>query len=127
MAEAFRPRADAYASGSLSFEGGRPVRDGRLEAQALVKGRRNAKVHDFDPVEATLGETVWWNMWGYTAKTKVAILRTAMVMLETGVNTYLACTMTIYGIGATGAIAYAGVFVASAFFSGLGLGFVGGD
>lgn len=78
-------------------------------------------------MQATLGQTVFWNVWGYTAKTKVIIQRTAIVMFVTGINTYLACTMTIWGIGGAGAAAYASVWVFAALCTGLGLGAVGGE
>lgn len=85
------------------------------------------KLKDFDPASATLGETVYTNVWGYTAKTKVVIRRTTVAVLVTAVNTYLACTMTIYGIRSTGALAYAGVWAFAALCTGLGLGLVGGE
>jgi hypothetical protein len=85
------------------------------------------KLKDFDPASATLGETVYANVWGFTAKSKVVILRTAVAVLVTAVNTYLACTMTIYGIEPAGAAAYAAVWAFAALCTGLGLGLVGGD
>lgn len=91
------------------------------------KAKEDDEVASFDPVEATLGQTVWWNCWGYTAKTKVVIRRTAVVMFVTGVNTYLACTMTIYGVGPAGGLAYASVWVLAALCTGLGLRIVGRD
>ena len=81
----------------------------------------------FDPSNATLAETVRANFWGYTAKTKVVIKRTAVAVFVTAVNTYLACTMTIYGIQSAGAAAYAGVWAFAALCTGLGLGLVGGE
>ncbi|UNI14101.1 hypothetical protein JDV02_000771 [Purpureocillium takamizusanense] len=89
------------------------------------KSKEDDKLGKFDPVEATLGETVRWNLWGYTAKTKVVIRRTAAAAFVTGVNTYLACTMTISGVDSTGATAYAAVWVVAALSTGLGLGLVG--
>lgn len=91
------------------------------------KAKEDAEIEKFDPVSASLGQTVWWNFWGYTAKTKVVIQRTAMAIFLTGVSTYLGCTRTIYGVESIGAAAYAAVWVAGAFFTGVGLGLVGGD
>lgn len=82
-------------------------------------------IAQFDAVEASLGQTVWWNVWGYTDRTKVVVRRTAVAAFVTAVNTYLACTMTIYGIESKGAAAYAGVWVFAAACSGLALGLVG--
>lgn len=91
------------------------------------KAKEDDKLNEFDPVSASLGETVWWNTWGYTAKTKVIIRRTVMAAFVTGVNTYLASTMTIYGIEPAGAAAYASVWVFAALCTGVGLGLVGGE
>lgn len=86
---------------------------------------QDEKAAAFDPVEAGLGETLWWNIWGYTTQTKVGILRTVVAMAVTGVNTWLSCTMTISGVESTGAATYASVWVIAAFFTGLGLAIVG--
>ena len=91
------------------------------------KSAEDDKLGDFNPVDASLQQTVQWNMWGYTAKTKVIIRRTLTAMLVTGLNTYLALTMTIYGIDSAGAILYAGVWAAAAMFTGVGLRYVGAD
>ncbi|KEY70262.1 hypothetical protein S7711_04370 [Stachybotrys chartarum IBT 7711] len=94
---------------------------------ATGKAKEDDRIGEFDPVEASLSETVWWNFWGYTAKAKVVIRRTAIVMLLTGVNTYLNCTRTMYGVESKGALAYALVWVAAAFGTGVSLGLVGGE
>ena len=91
------------------------------------KVKEDEAIGQFDPAAASLGETVQWNLFGYTAKTKVGVRRTAIAAFVTAVNTVLACTMTIHGITATGATAYAAVWVSAVVFSGIGLGFVGGD
>ncbi|KAG5974293.1 hypothetical protein E4U55_008240 [Claviceps digitariae] len=91
------------------------------------KVKEDAEIENFDPVNASLGQTVQWNFWGYTAKTKVGIRRTAAAAVLTGVGTFLACTYRMYGVESTGAAAYASVWVASAIFTGVGLGFVGGE
>ena len=92
-----------------------------------TKAKEDDQIGKFDPAAATLGETVAWNFLGYTAKTKVIVRRTAVVAFVTACNTYLACTMTIYGIASTGAVAYAALWVTAALCSGLGLGYVGGE
>ena len=92
-----------------------------------AKTTEDDQVRAFAPAEATLRDTFWWNVWGYTTKTKVAIQRTALTMFVTGVTTYLACTLKIYGIGATGAASFAAVWVFAALCSGLGLALVGGE
>lgn len=94
---------------------------------ATGRTEQDEKAAAFDPVEASLGETFWWNIWGYTTQTKVGILRTVVAMAVTGINTYLQCALTINGVESTGAVQYASVWVAAAFFTGVGLGFIGED
>ncbi|OLN94006.1 hypothetical protein CCHL11_03372 [Colletotrichum chlorophyti] len=84
------------------------------------------KLAEFDPVTATLGETLAWNLWGYTTREKVVILRTAAAILVTGVNTYLQTYKTVNGVESYGAALYAGAWVGAAFLTGVGLAFVGG-
>jgi hypothetical protein len=91
------------------------------------RAKDDDRIAAFDPVEATLGQTVWWNLWGYTSKTKVVIRRTAVAVVVTALNTYLACTKTIYGVESAGAATYAVVWALAALCTGLGLGFVGKD
>ncbi|KAG6033978.1 hypothetical protein E4U41_006731 [Claviceps citrina] len=85
----------------------------------------DAAIDQFDPVNASLGQTVQWNFWGYTAKTKVVVRRTVAAAVVTGVGTFLACTHGMYGIEPAGAAGYASVWVASALLAGVALGFVG--
>ncbi|KAG5952066.1 hypothetical protein E4U53_001705 [Claviceps sorghi] len=91
------------------------------------KAKEDAEIERFDPVNASLGQTVQWNFWGYTAKTKVGIRRTVAAAVLTGVGTYLACTYRVYGVEPTGAAVYASVWVTSAILTGVGLGFVGSE
>ena len=79
----------------------------------------------FDPVSASLRETLVWNVWGYTAKGKVGILRTAVVVVLTFVDTYLQCTKLVAGVEPAGAGCYAAVWAAAALFTGASLGLVG--
>ena len=91
------------------------------------KAKEDDKIAAFDPVEASLGQTVWWNVWGFTAKTKVVIRRTVIAVLVSTIKTYLSCTLTVYGIDGFGAFWYASVWAFAALCSGIGLGFVGSD
>ncbi|KAK4460356.1 hypothetical protein QBC42DRAFT_272603 [Cladorrhinum samala] len=80
---------------------------------------------EFDPVSATLGQTVAWNLWGYTSRTKVSIIRTAVAMLFTAVGTYMDTALAINGVESYGAVVYASVWVTSALVTGLSLRYVG--
>ncbi|KAK3375314.1 hypothetical protein B0H63DRAFT_275695 [Podospora didyma] len=86
---------------------------------------QDGQSEEFDPVHATLGQTVAWNLWGYTNQTKVSIKRTALAMLFTGVSTYLNCVLTITGVESHGAAVYASVWVLATMVTGLVLRFVG--
>lgn len=83
------------------------------------------EVDKFDPVSATLSETFWWNLWGYTTRAKVAIKRTAVLAAMTWISTYLKCTTTIHGVEPYGAAVYASAWALAAILTGLGLEIVG--
>lgn len=80
---------------------------------------------EFDPVSATLGQTVSWNLWGYTTQTKVSILRTATAILVTAISTYLQCKLMIKGVESPGAAIWAGVWGAATMAAGFTLRYVG--
>ncbi|KAI0841517.1 hypothetical protein F5Y06DRAFT_192453 [Hypoxylon sp. FL0890] len=79
----------------------------------------------FDPMNASLKETVRWNFWGWTPPTKVIIQRTVLLMLVTGTNTFLQTRFTIEGVETPGAAAWSSVWVLAAAVTGLALGAVG--
>jgi len=72
-----------------------------------------------------LGDTLWWNVWGFSDKTKVVIKRTAALVLVSGVNTFVQSWVTVEGVEPLGAAAYAGIWVVAAAISGGALGIVG--
>lgn len=85
----------------------------------------DAEIVQFDPVRATMFETLWWNLWGYTASTKVAITRSAVVSLLTGLGTFVQCVLTIRGVGAYGAATYSAAWSLAALTTGSVLRWVG--
>ncbi|KAK4186552.1 hypothetical protein QBC35DRAFT_267425 [Podospora australis] len=86
---------------------------------------QDQEVAKFDPVNATLKQTVAWNLWGYTTRSKVCIVRTSLAMLFTAVGTYLDTALAINGVESYGAVTYAGIWVISALVTGLSLKYVG--
>ena len=56
------------------------------------------KATHFDPSTATLSETFWYNVWGYKPRTKVILSRTLVLMLVSGVNTFIQTFVTIDGV-----------------------------
>ncbi|GAB1320623.1 hypothetical protein MFIFM68171_10833 [Madurella fahalii] len=87
--------------------------------------QQDQKNAEFDPVNATLGQTVAWNLWGYTTQTKVSVRRTAVAMLFTAVGTFLNTSMVIKGVEPYGAAVYASIWVIAALVTGLSLRYVG--
>lgn len=83
------------------------------------------KEKEFDPMSASLSETVRWNFWGWSAQTKVAMRRTALLVLVTGANTFLQTRFTIHGVETIGAVAWSSVWVLAAALTGLSLCAVG--
>ncbi|KAL2271734.1 hypothetical protein VTJ83DRAFT_1105 [Remersonia thermophila] len=92
---------------------------------ATPRTREDEKNEAFDPVHATLGQTIAWNLWGYTTRTKVSLVRTAVAVLFTAVGTYLDTAFGIEGVESCGAVAYAGVWATAALLTGLSLRYVG--
>lgn len=86
---------------------------------------RDQEVAEFDPATANLGQTIYWNLWGYTTPTKVSVKRTAVAMLFAGVDTYLQATTVLSGVDSYGAAVYASVWVLAAAITGLALRYVG--
>jgi len=79
----------------------------------------------FNPVEAGLGATVWWNVWGWSTRTKVATGRTLVLMLVSGVSSALRARYEVVGVETAGAIAWGAVWALAAGITGVGLGAVG--
>ncbi|KAI0816790.1 hypothetical protein GGR55DRAFT_253876 [Xylaria sp. FL0064] len=95
-------------------------------AEATGRTPADAENEAFDPVKASLRETMRWNFLGWSSQTKVAIQRTALVMAVTGVNTFLRTWLTIMGVEMAGATAWSSVWVLAAAITGLALSAVGG-
>lgn len=82
---------------------------------------------DFDPVNASLKETVSWNVWGWSKRTKTVVKRTTILMLVTGISTTLQTALTVAGAEIWGALAWASPWVVAAAVTGVGLGAVGSE
>ncbi|EKD13080.1 uncharacterized protein L3040_007163 [Drepanopeziza brunnea f. sp. 'multigermtubi'] len=93
-------------------------------AVTFAPSSRDAKNAAFNPETATLADTFWHNVWGFSARTKVVIKRTATVMLVTGLNTFVQTFVTVEGVEVMGAVVYSGVWVAAAGLTGVALGLV---
>lgn len=94
-------------------------------AAATSPSLADAKADAFNPATATLSETIEHNLWGFSARTKIVIQRTAVLMLVSGVNTFIQCFVTIEGVEMIGAMGYSSVWVLAALLTGTSLGMVG--
>jgi hypothetical protein len=79
----------------------------------------------FNPETATLTETLWHNVLGYSPRTKTVITRTVTLMLVSGVNTFVQTFVTTEGAEARGALGYSAVWVVAGGVTGVALGVVG--
>ncbi|GAP86482.1 hypothetical protein SAMD00023353_1900940 [Rosellinia necatrix] len=95
-------------------------------AEATGRTTADAENEAFDPVKASLRETVRWNFFGWSSRTKVALRRTALVMLVTGANTFLRTRLTVVGVETSGAVAWSSVWVFATAVTGVALSAVGG-
>ncbi|KAF8864194.1 hypothetical protein BDZ45DRAFT_669757 [Acephala macrosclerotiorum] len=96
-------------------------------AAASAPSTADAKLAAFNPASATLGETLWHNVWGFTTRTKIVIKRTATLMLIVGTTTFVQTFFTVKGVEAVGAVAYSGVWTLAAGITGAVLGLVGAE
>jgi hypothetical protein len=94
-------------------------------AVAAIPSPTDAKKAAFNPQTATLRETFFFNIWGYSKRTKEVIKRTLTLMLVSSINIFLQTFVTIKDVEAKGAIAYAAVWFVAAGIAGLALGVVG--
>jgi len=78
----------------------------------------------FNPVKATLAETFWYNVWGYSEATRMVLRRTAALAVITGGNTFLQTLVALDGVEFLGALGYSAVWVGAAGLTGLALGVV---
>ncbi|KAI4202806.1 MAG: hypothetical protein LQ350_002304 [Teloschistes chrysophthalmus] len=70
------------------------------------------KMAEFDPETATFGETLWWNVWGYSKRSRTLIKRTATLALTTAMQTGLRTYITVAGVELVGASGWAAMWAA---------------
>ena len=65
----------------------------------------------FRPESATLAETIEWNLWGYSVRSRVLIKRTVVLALITGLHTWLQSFVAIDGADIDGALGWSALWV----------------
>ena len=79
----------------------------------------------FDAEEATLMETILYNVWGHSKRVKTLMERTAVLALLVGLRTALHTYIAVDGAEGFGAVAWSSVWVLAAVLTGLGFWWVG--
>ena len=87
-------------------------------ATAAKPDRHDKEVAKFNPEDATLGETVWYNVWGYSRRTRVLIKRTTTLIAVVGLQTSLQTYVTVEGAEAFGALGWSSVWALAATITG---------
>lgn len=83
------------------------------------------QMEDFDPETATLGETVWYNVWGYSKRSRTLIKRTATLVLVSAMQTGLRTIITVEGVELVGAAGWAAMWATAAILVGCSFWWVG--
>ncbi|KAI4134529.1 MAG: hypothetical protein LQ347_001452 [Umbilicaria vellea] len=72
----------------------------------------------FNPETASLRETLWYNVWGFSKRTRTIIQRTATLVAVAGTHTWLQVFVTVEGTEFYGAAGWAGIWSAAAALTG---------
>ncbi|KAI9822007.1 MAG: hypothetical protein M1832_003179 [Thelocarpon impressellum] len=79
----------------------------------------------FNPATATLAETLYHNLWGFSSRTKQVIVRTTTLVFVTSLNTWLQTFVTVEGAESYGAAGYAALWATASALTGFALLWVG--
>ncbi|KAL8803536.1 MAG: hypothetical protein Q9182_003137 [Xanthomendoza sp. 2 TL-2023] len=80
---------------------------------------------EFDPETATLSQTIWYNIWGYSKRSRTLIKRTVTLVLVSAMQTGLRTFITIEGVDLVGAAGWAAMWAIAATVVGSGFWWVG--
>jgi len=79
----------------------------------------------FNPETAALGETVIYNLWGYSKRTRTVIKRTATIVAVGGLHTWLQTYVVVEGAEGFGAAGWSSVWAVAAMLTGAAYWWVG--
>ncbi|KAL8719220.1 MAG: hypothetical protein Q9225_003747 [Loekoesia sp. 1 TL-2023] len=96
--------ASGYAAQSFLF----------MPALGAKPDAHDLKMAEFDPETATLGQTIWYNVWGYSKRSRTLIKRTATLALASAMQTGLRTYITVEGVELAGAAGWAAMWAAAA-------------
>lgn len=83
------------------------------------------KVASFNPETATLWETIMYNVWGHSKRTRTLIQRTATLVSVTAFHTWLQTYVAIEGTESYGAAGWSGIWAVAATATGVAYWWVG--
>lgn len=83
------------------------------------------EIAKFNPETATLGETVIFNLWGYSKRTRTLIKRTATVVAVSGLHTWFQTYVALEGAEMFGAVGWSSVWAIAAIWTGIAFWWVG--
>ena len=88
------------------------------------KDTSDVKREAFNPVTATLGETVVYNLWGYSKKNRVLIIRTATLATVSWLSSWYQIYFTVEGAEGYGAAIWSGIWAFAAVVTGAAFAWV---
>ena len=87
-------------------------------ATAAKPDALDKKTAAFDPETATLGETVLYNVWGFSKRSRIMIARTATLVAVSGLHTWLQTYVAVEGAEGLGAAGWSSVWSLAAALTG---------
>ena len=94
-------------------------------ATAAKSDKYDKKTAAFNPETATLGETVVYNLWGYSHRARILIMRTATLVAVGGAHTVLQTYGSLKGAELMGAVGWSSVWGVAAALTGVAFLWVG--
>lgn len=94
-------------------------------SQGTKPDAHDVQIASFNPETASLSQTLAYNFWGYSARTRALIKRTVTVVVITGLHTWLQTYVAIEGVEAYGAAGWSAVWSLAAALTGLVFWWVG--
>jgi hypothetical protein len=87
-------------------------------ATGAARNLHDIRAKAFNPETATLWETVQYNLWGYSKRTRIMIKRTATLATVCFLNTWLQLAVTIEGTDSLGSAGWASAWATAALLTG---------
>lgn len=69
---------------------------------------------EFDPETATLAQTIWYNVWGHSKRSRTLITRTATLAFASAMQTGLRTYITVEGVELAGAAGWSAMWASAA-------------